>query len=184
MESIPDTAGSDRYTCVFCKTGSEQSVAHAIMTLFPGLYATSVRQIKHQSTNGVKSLKEHILLPGYVFISVPFDIIGVNLYDCGRLPDVYRLLTDGEGHWELQGTDEAFARWIINNKGMIGLSQAYMAGDKVQLLSGPLKEREGNIVKIDRRGRNGLIEFVFDGRARRVWLAFEFTEMRVVTRKE
>ena len=178
MESIPDTAGSDRYTCVFCKTGSEQSVAHKIMTLFPGLYATPVRQIKHQSTHGGKSLKEHILLPGYVFISVPFDNIGVNLYDCGRLPDVYRLLKDGEGNWELQGTDEVFASWVITNKGLIGLSQAYMAGDKVQLLSGPLKEREGNIIKIDRRGRNGLIEFTFDGRARRVWLAFEFTEMR------
>lgn len=178
MESFPDNAGADRYTCVFCKTGSEQSVAYAIMTLFPGLYATPVRQIKHQSINGIKSHKEHILLPGYVFISVPFDIIGVNLYDCGRLPDVYRLLKDGEGHWELQGADEAFAHWIINNKGLIGLSQAYMAGDKVQLLSGPLKEREGNIIKIDRRGRNGLIEFMFDGRARRVWLAFEFTEIR------
>lgn len=178
MDSFPDIAGADRYTCVFCKTGSEHFVAREIMTQFPGLYAAPVRQIKHQSTNGVKSLKEHILLPGYVFISVPFDNIGVNLYDCGRLPDVYRLLTDGEGNWALQGTDEAFVRWIINNKGMIGLSQAYMAGDKVQLLSGPLKEREGNIIKIDRRGRNGLIEFVFDGRARRVWLAFEFTEMR------
>ncbi|MEI2718879.1 MAG: hypothetical protein V9E87_01865 [Gemmatimonadales bacterium] len=86
--------------------------------------------------------------------------------------DVYRLLKDGEGHWEFQGEDEAFARWIINNKGLIGLSQAYMAGDKVQLLSCSLKEREGNIIKIDRRGRNGLIEFTFDGRARRVWLAF------------
>ena len=97
MESIPDSAGADRYTCVFCKTGSEQFVAHAIMTLFPGLYATPVRQIKHQSINGIKSLKEHILLPGYVFISVPFDITGVNLYDCGRsgggihllFPDTY-----------------------------------------------------------------------------------------------
>ena len=178
MESFPDTAGADRYTCVFCKTGSEQSVANAIMTLFPGLYATPVRQIKHQSTNGVKSLKEHILLPGYVFISVPFDIAGINMYDCGRLPDVYRLLTDGEGHWELQGPDEVFARWIINNNGLIGLSQAYIAGDKVQLLSGPLKVREGNIIKIYRRGRNGRTEFGFDGRARRVWLAFDFTEMR------
>ena len=129
--------------------------------ILPGL--TDI-PVSFASTNGVKTLKEQILLPGYVFISVPFDITGVNLYDCGRLPDVYRLLKDGEGHWELQGEDEAFARWIINNKGLIGLSQAYMAGDKVQLLSGPLKEREGNIIKIDRRGRNGLIEITFDGR--------------------
>ena len=121
------------------------------------------------------------MLPGYVFISVPFDDDGINLYNCARLPDVYRLLTDSEGNWPLWGNDEKFARWVIKNRGMIGLSQAYKAGDKIRMLSGPLKELEGNIIKIDRRGRNGLIEAEFDGQKKQFWLAFEYTEVQVIS---
>ena len=180
METLPGSTEDFQCACIFCKTGSEQSVARAIMRLYPALYAQPVRQVKHQSVKGIKTLKEHMLLPGYVFISVPRDDSGINLYNCARLPDVYRLLTDSEGHWALWGSDERFARWVINNRGIIGLSRAYKAGDKVRMLSGPLKEMEGNIIKIDRRGRNGLIEVTFDGHTKQFWLAFEYTEVQLI----
>ena len=180
MDQIPDDLLDYQCACVFCKSGCEQSVSQAIMRLYPGLHAMPVSQLKHQSVKGVKLLKKQIFLPGYVFIYVPFGFREIDLYACGSLPDVFRLLTDGEGRWALQGGDEAFARWAFKSKGLVGLSQAYMAGDKVQFLSGPLKEREGNIVKVDKRGRNGLISVEFDGRTWRFWLAFEYTSLRVM----
>lgn len=180
MRKIEDTGQESRYACVFGKTGLERQIARAIERNFPGLTARAVVQVKHQSRNGVKSLVEAVSLPGYVFIAVPPDCGHINLYDCARVPDVFRLLTDSEGDWTLRGSDRDFARWAIDHDGLIGLSQACRIGDRVRLLSGPLKELEGYVVKIDRRGRNGQIEISLNGQTRRLWLAFEYTQIKVL----
>lgn len=178
MEISGGTALGFRYGCIFGKTGLEKEIARSIERLYPQLTARPVRQIKHRSVNGVKSLIETTALPGYVFVSVPSECCDINLFDCARVPDAYRLLTDGEGNWPLCGSDRDFAQWIFEHDGLIGVSQAYQAGDRIELLSGPLKELEGYLVKMDRRGRNGLIEVYFCGQARKLWLAFDYTRTR------
>ena len=59
---------------------------------------------------------------------------------------------------------------------MIGLSKVYRENDKVKVLNGPLKDYEGNILKIDGRSRNALVEFRFDERIWKVWMAFEWLD--------
>lgn len=171
-----------QYGCVFCRTGQERFVAYALSEKYEGVEATAVTQIKHKSLNGTKSTEEHILLPGYVFFRTrdqapPF-------YDIHYIHGVIRLLRGASGQWWLLDDDCRFAHWVFDNGGQIGLSKAaYSVGDKVRILSGPLKDYEGNLIKIDRRSRNGQIEIRFDERVWRIWLAFEFVDLDVIQEK-
>ena len=138
-----------------------------------------LRQKKHRSVGGHKFVEVQSLFPGYVFLRISQGK-GINPYECKKIDGVYRLLTQLNDDWQLYGSDEAFAAWVFENDGVIGMSQAISQGSKVKILSGPLKELEGQIVKIDRRGRNGQIEIDFNSRIWRVWLAFEYTDLKII----
>jgi len=137
-----------------------------------GLSATAVSQTKHRSVQGRKFTEDAILLPGYVFFRTDREIEAQRL----RVPDVLRLLTNPEGTWRLTGEDLRFAQMVFEHGGVLGLSKARKVGDRVQIQSGPLKDMEGAIVKIDRHSRNGKVEFRFDNSVLSVWLAFEMVE--------
>ena len=160
------------YGCVFCRTTREKAVARAMEERCPGLTATAASQIKHKSEQGRKYTVEHILLPGYVFFMAEAELLP-NLFP---IQDALRLLTNPGGSWQLADTDARFARFVLDHNGVIGLSRARYVGDKVKITDGPLKAMEGHIIKIDRRSRNGLVEFRFDERVWKVWLAFEMVE--------
>lgn len=177
-EEPPDSDQGAQYGCVFCRTGQERLVAQGLAAKYQKLETLVVLQIKHKSLQGVKSTQEHILLPGYVF----FQVLGEapSFFDIRSIQGVIGLLRDFSGEWRLADQDRRFARWAFAHGGVIGLSKAYTVGDKVRILSGPLKDYEGSIVKIDRRSRNGQIKIRFDGRVWKVWLAFELVEMQTV----
>ena len=162
----------DYYGCVFCYSTREKTVARALEEQFPEVKATTASQIKHKSEQGRKYTVEHILLPGYVFFRSQAELPANPFH----MHNIIRLLKNSEGSWQLMGRDEQFARFVFEYDGVIGLSQARKAGDKVKILSGPLKELEGYIIKVDRRARNGQVEFRFDDRVWKVWLAFELME--------
>lgn len=167
------------YACLFCKTGKEAMISQIIMQNIPSIEATDIRQIKHRSIDGQKLKEIRNLLPGYVFLRIPQGK-KINPYDCTKIEGVFRLLTQSNGDWQLDGADEAFVSWVFEREGLIGLSEAIAQGSKVKVLSGPLKDLEGHIVKIDKRGRNGQIEIKFDSRVWRFWLAFEYTEVKLI----
>lgn len=173
-----DPMRGPQYGCVFCRTGQERFVAQALTAKYEGLETLVVTQVKHKSLKGIKSTEEHILLPGYVFFQVqgkapPF-------YDIRNVQGVIGLLCYAFGEWRLADHDYRFARWIFEHGGVIGLSRAYHVGDKVRILSGPLKDYEGNLVKIDKRSRNGQVEIRFDGKVWKIWLAFELVDMEAI----
>jgi len=169
MEMLPEQV---YYGCVFCRTTREKLVAQALEELYQGLKATAVSQIKHRSQQGRKYTEEQILLPGYVLFRSEADIPAESI----RFQNVIKLLRNLEGSWHLRGSDRSFAEFVFEHNGVLGLSQARNLGDRVTMTDGPLKAMQGNIVKIDRRNRNGLVEFSFDDRVWRVWLAFELVD--------
>lgn len=90
---------------------------------------------------------------------------------------VLRLLTTGENRqWQLAGEDEKFAAWLFQCDGLLGFSKAYKERDKIRIVSGPLKDLEGQILRIDRRGRSGQVVLEFNGRQVKVWLGFELID--------
>lgn len=157
------------YGCLFCTTGKEMAVARTIMTVRPDVRATAARQEKHKSEQGRKSKVEAVILPSYVFFEAPEDMASLAWMPA---TDVIRVLTY-EGDWRLAGEDEHFARWLFLYDGLLGFSTAYREGERIRIIGGPLKDMEGHITRIDRRGRSGQVEMRFNSKVVKIWLGFD-----------
>lgn len=161
------------YGCVFCVTGRERTVAESIQSACPDVRAYAVFQEKYQSKDGKKRRIETVILPGYVFFNAPVD---AEIFVRFPKADVIRVLKGNERDWRLTGEDREFARRVFDYEGCIGFSKAYLDGDRVRILSGPLKDMEGMITRIDRRGKSGQVAMNFNGREVKLWLGFELVE--------
>lgn len=170
---VPDNAYAKSYGCAFCVTGKEETVARNIETTCPGIHATPVRQIKRKTVGGRTSLIMQIAFPGYVFFEA--ESIGESILYLPRENLKALLMTPNSG-WKLSGDDERYARWIFSLGGLISLSRAYMEDERVRIVSGPLKDLEGHIVRIDKRNRNGQIMLTFNNRTVTAWLGYEMIE--------
>lgn len=162
------------YGCVFCTTGKEKFVAEQIQTACPQIRATPMRQEKYRTHQGKKSRIEAVVLPGYVFLESPVES---DLFQCLPKDYVIRLLTTDSGVWQLHGEDERFARWVLKYDGLLQFSKACKVGDRIRIISGPLKDMEGRIARIDKRGRSGQVVLTFNGRNIPVWLGFELIDL-------
>lgn len=160
------------YGCLFCVTGKEQSVAESVQSACPEVRAITMRKIKYRTSQKVKWTEEAVVLPGYVFFQAPSYIEPVLVFP---RQNVIRALST-EGDWRLRGADEAFTRWLFRYDGLLSLSQAYRDGDRIRIVSGPLKDMEGRIRRVDKRGMSGQVILSFNGREIPTWLSFELID--------
>ena len=178
MEKRPSACGDDQsqdlaYGCLFCKTGKEQSVAEQIQVTCPNVRATTMRQLKYRTCKKVKTQEEAILLPSYVFFEAPSSMEPSIEFPT---QNVIRILAMDSGIWQLQGEDERFVRWIFQYDGLLGFSKAHKEGDRIRIISGPLKDMEGKIKRVDKRGMSGQVILSFYGKDIPVWLGFELVK--------
>lgn len=171
---------TEAYGCLFCMTGKERAVAERIQQGFPEVSAITARQEKHKSVHGKKTKVEVIMLPGYVFFKAPADM---KLTSRFSTEGVLRILTMDDGIWQLTGSDEQFVHWLFECDGLLGFSKAYKVGDQIRMLSGPLKDMEGQIVRVDKRGRSGQVVLQFNGRSVPVWLGFDLIELQTESKR-
>lgn len=168
-----ETRQETAYGCVFCTTGKERQVAGFIQTACPGVRALTMRQTKYRTHNKVKTREDAIVLPSYVFFSASPDL---EPRLCFPRQELIRVLTHDGGQWQLAGEDERFAKWLFQYDGLLGFSKAYKEGDKIRIVSGPLKDMEGKIIRVDRRGCSGQVVLSFRGKDIPVWLGFEYID--------
>ena len=90
--------------------------------------------------------------------------------------NIIRILSTDDGMWQLQGEDERFVKWLFQYDGLLGFSQAYKENDRIRIISGPLKDMEGKIKQVDKRGKSGQVVLSFYGKEMSVWLGFELIE--------
>ena len=159
------------YGCIFCLTGKEASVAEKIKLNFPDICALALRQKKRKTKTGRTTVENVVLFPGYVFFKTDEDNF---VFELTRIDGVLSVLSTPKGDWRLWGEDEKFAAWVFQNHGLIDFSKAYREGDRIHIISGPLKDYEGEVIKIDKRNRNGQVALCFSGKTMKVWLGFEF----------
>lgn len=165
-EQQSDTA----YGCVFCITGKEQQVAERIQAACPEVCAIVMRQLKYRTCKKVKTREESIAFPGYVFFKAPAELEPLRQFPRQNL---IRVLQSGDSKWQLTGEDKRFIKWIFRYDGLLGFSQAYREGDQVRIISGPLKDMEGKVTRVDKRGCSGQVLLSFYGKEIPVWLGFE-----------
>ena len=161
------------YGCIFCLTGKEIAVAADIQRRCAQIHAIALRQTKRFTKGGATTLREVVLLYGYVLLEAPENVA---LQAALNQVDSISILTDTDGDWRLYGKDEEYARWAFSHHGLIGLSRAYRVGEQIQIVDGPLKDLEGKICRIDRRNRSGQVTLQFWGKEIKVWLGFEIIE--------
>lgn len=156
--------------CIFCKTGSEEAAVRLLNTTPRMVQAFVPKKVEHRSEKGVKSTVEKVLFPGYVFFQAEESWTPtLAMYHAEY---ILRLLRK-DGSWQLKGEDEALVRWLLKHDGLLDVSKAYQEGTRVVIKSGPLKELEGIITKVDKHNRNGMVTMDLFGRKTSVWLAFD-----------
>lgn len=168
-EAMPKNA----YGCVFCISGREQEVAERIQRVCPEVRATAVFQEKYKSVCGKKSRIKAVIMPGYVFFEAPDDAGIVSHFPT---IDIIRVLKGNDHDWQLTGNDDEFARWLFSYQGCLKFSTAYREGDRIRIISGPLKDMEGMITRVDRRGRSGQVTIKFNNRDVKLWLGFDLVD--------
>lgn len=92
------------------------------------------------------------------------------------MEDAYRVLGNGCDARELWGSDLAFAEWLLQNDGIIGISRIRRTGEKIEILSGPMRYFMTDIVKVNKHTKNALARMDFLGEHREIWLAFDFVD--------
>jgi transcriptional antiterminator NusG len=167
--------------CIYCKTGSEAKLVFLLKKDMKDLEHVEVNlmfpvRIMHQKRRGVWAKVEQPLLPGYVFMYVedadPFPAYVVRLER-----DAFRILRNPDMSMELQGSDEDYARWVFNHQGRFEPSKVvFKEGQLVKVLSGPLLDMKGRLVKIDRHHKRVVVAFQFAGQERRINLGIDVIE--------
>ena len=167
-------ADETSFGCVFCLTGKEKRVAEDIEDACPEVRAITMRRVKYRTHNKVKSKEEELVLPSYIFFKAPSYFEPLLHFP---RQNIIKVLTLHDGSWQLIGEDEKFVKWLFEYDGMLGVSQAYQEGTRIKVVSGPLKDMEGKISKVDKRGLSGQVILNFYGKDIPVWLAFELVDV-------
>lgn len=121
--------------------------------------------------NGIGSIRETLLFPGYVFIDT--DYSDALYYKVKSVHGILRFLGDPT---PVSLDDENFLRLLFNNGEIIPESFAQITSDgKILIKSGFLKGKEKYISSINARQHRAYVTVNFGGKQHRTSLYVEYT---------
>lgn len=164
--------------CVACDAGSEDSLKSDLEQRFPQAIVLFPLYDRKELKNGVWTVRSRPLMPGYVFIYSSIAIEAQAFYSCHRVKRLLGYAEEGYIEHTLAGKDLDFAQWVLFHNGHIGISRAMLVGDKTQIIDGPLKTYEGEILKIDRRRHSALMAVNMGEVRKNVWLSFHWMTLQ------
>ena len=166
-------AEREAYGCIFCRTGNEQRLVRSIQRDYPEIRALAAAK-KRMRRQGKMLIEEQVpLFPGYIFFCADSGFAPRNLI---YKEDVFRILHDSRGFWQLTDEDADFARALFEQNGVIGLSKAYYEGDRIRIVEGMLKMYEGRILRVNHRSHTAQVCVGVAGQEVTVWLGFELID--------
>ena len=163
----------DKFGCLKCHEGKEILAAQTASHLNRQIKATPVLITKRFTQKRVVRFENRILIPGYVFFKAPPS---TSYVVCDDTYASYTLLRYDRSNWELLGADRSFAEWIISLDGIIGFTKAEKREGRICMIDGPLKSVENDIVKVDKKNRNALLQMNVLGREVKIWAGYELVE--------
>ncbi|MEA4969586.1 MAG: hypothetical protein VB051_03540 [Candidatus Pelethousia sp.] len=164
--------------CASCDAGSENALKSDLKRRFLDALAISPVLAREELKNGVWGVKIRPLLPGYVFVYSQEPIASSAFYRCQRVNRLLGYAGPMHSEYALSGGDLDFAQWVLSHEGHISVSRAMLVGDRMQVIDGPLKRYEGEILKIDRRRRRALICVSVGEMTKNVWLSFHWMTLK------
>jgi transcriptional antiterminator NusG len=124
--------------------------------------------------NGKSKKETRPLIPGYVF----FSCRGApDWKKIDWIPAVYKPLSYADNSFALRGRDLEFIASLMKNNGVYKISRAVSEGSKIRIIDGPLKDFEGNIIKVNRRKGKALIRIPGDSILNNIWLGIELLDL-------
>ncbi len=165
-------SGYDAY-CLFTLEGIETKLADELNKKYDYLVVSPLLKMAHRSRGGEKYDVQEVLLGGYLFVFLPKDkeifyIKSDNYY--------FKVLSKNTDSGKMVLKDLEYAEWVLEQEGVLSVSQAIKIDGKVKIVGGPLKNLEGVIVEYSKKNRNCCIEIELMSQKIKTWLPFEWID--------
>lgn len=158
--------------CLFCNTQKREGLAETIRQSLD-IEVIVPKIIQRKWVKGKSHEEVHDYLQGYLFLYADAPI--TDFSTLFHIDGVFRVLGSHDCDYRLSGSDLAFSRMLYDCNGVIGVLKTYREGDKVKIVKGAMGGFDGEIIRMDRRGR-ALVRFDFDGTAIQSWVAIEMVD--------
>lgn len=111
-----------------------------------------------------------ILFPGYLFVdTVRIEAVAEKLKKVSKYT---KLLKDGDTIAPITEEEKSFLEMMMDDEYVVRYSEGFIVGEKVCIISGPLKNCQGWIKKVDRHKRLAKMEIPIFGRRTPVEVGF------------
>ena len=159
--------------CLHCLTGHEHQVAEHVTRLgYESLVPLSNRVIV---SDGRRKTQQRKLFPGYVFFRSG-SLTADEIRFVTNSEYVIRLLRYDTGNYALTAQDAQLISWLWQHEGVFEVSQAYKEGNRVRIRSGPLKDLEAKIVKVNLKRSSVAIQLGDSSLLGKIWCSMEMIE--------
>ena len=175
------------YYCLACRAGSEEANIRTLKGIVKANFKedgffeaySPVRTVKEFCKKKFKIVNQPIL-PGYIIISTDYNIPLIKYEIHTMSASSNGLIANTDKSYDLRGSDRAYAEWITTFNGVITNSKVKVEknlteGTKITVLSGPMKELHGKIIRLYKNTRV-LVEIPFLNEVRRINLPVEVVE--------
>ncbi len=157
-----------KWYALFVETGQEERLKQLINTVYPDediKILIPKRKLKERRQGKTHEVVKK-LFPGYVLIKT---VMAINMYyRLSKLPMVYSILKDECEPVPIRDEEMAVILALTSEGDTIGFSEVYREGDRITVVSGPLKGLEGIIEKFDARKKRIKVRIRFMGKERRI----------------
>jgi len=150
---------------IHCLTGREEEVMSRVQGA--GIKAVVPRRLMKERRSGTWRNVERTVFPGYVFVQT--RMTHADYYAIRYVPGVIRVLGNSRPQ-PLQEEEVTLILKLTMDEDPMGLSEVFVDGGKVTVISGPLKGLEGYIVKLDARRFRARVNITILGEPRIVEL--------------
>lgn len=163
---------------VFVKTGKEKEAVDELRKVLDQERFYSFVPLKEllYKKSGFVRREIHVLFPGYIFVETEdnSEACPDELFNAVKKSSFcHRVLNYGSYECSaMQQKEQNTILTMMNDEGVIEVSEALLEGDTVTILSGALMGCEDKIVTYDRHKRTAVIELDIMGREVQVVVAF------------
>ena len=164
---------------VFVKTAEEEKIRDFLLQ--QGLDSFVPKRKMVFRKQGVSSLIEKVIFPGYLFVESEMDQVSFNekLWEMkGIKSGIVKLLRyDRKGEISaLYPEEKEYLEKLLGKNKVLEHSTGLIRGNRVIINEGPLQGFESKIVKIDRHKRTAILELPICGNQTRVTVSLEIVE--------
>jgi len=157
-----------KWYAIFVETGQEENFERLINVLYPDenieILIPKRKLIERRQGKVYEITKK--LFPGYVLVKT---VMNTDVYyKLSGLPRVYGVLKDESEPVPIRDEEMAVILALTAEGETIGFSEVYKEGERIVVISGPLKGLEGIIERFDARKKRVKVRIQFLGREKRI----------------